>query len=302
MKKFILFLSIMAVLFSCNSNKTDNASNTQAASSSTDFKAEISFDGSSSLAPVMASIGNKFMEEYVTWDKVSSDLPNEKISIYVSSAGSGAGVKSILDNTASFGMLARKIRDNEKSQMENYKEFLVASDALTVSVNAKNPIVKIKDNLDSDTIRKIFSGEYKYWSDVDASLPQKEIVVIIRDLSGGAYEVFQESIMGETQISPNAIQSPSMGALGTKIVENENAIGYASYGVYNQNKDNLFAFKVDGVEPTKENILNGQYKIQRPLMFIKNSELSKSESAFVDYVFSDIGKQIVEENGYIPVE
>ena len=242
------------------------------------------------------------MEEYVTWDKVSSNLPNEKISIYVSSAGSGAGVKSILDNTASFGMLARKIRDNEKSQMTNYKEFLVASDALTVSVNAKNPITKIKDNLDSDTIRKIFSGEYKYWSDVDASLPQKEIVVIIRDLSGGAYEVFQESIMGETQISPNAIQSPSMGALGTKIVENENAIGYASYGVYNQNKDNLFAFKVDGVEPTKENILNGQYKIQRPLMFIKNSELSKSESAFVDYVFSDIGKQIVEENGYIPVE
>lgn len=301
MKKIILFLSIIALLFSCNSNKTDNTSQSSP-SDNTAFKAEISFDGSSSLAPVMASIGNKFMEEYVTWDKVSSNLPSENISIYVSSAGSGAGVKSILDNTATFGMLARKIRDNEKSQMTNYKEFLVASDALTVSVNAKNPIVKIKDNLDSDTIRKIFSGEYKYWSDVDASLPQKEIVVIIRDLSGGAYEVFQESIMGETQISPNAIQSPSMGALGTKIAENENAIGYASYGVYNQNKDNLFAFKVDGVEPTKENILNGQYKIQRPLMFIKNSELSESENAFVNYIFSDIGKQIVEENGYIPVE
>ena len=301
MKKIILFISIIALLYSCNSSKTDNASQSSS-SDNTGFKAEISFDGSSSLAPVMASIGNKFMEEYVTWDKVSSNLPNEKISIYVSSAGSGAGVKSILDNTASFGMLARKIRDNEKSQMTNYKEFLVASDALTVSVNAKNPITKIKDNLDSDTIRKIFSGEYKYWSDVDASLPQKEIVVIIRDLSGGAYEVFQESIMGETQISPNAIQSPSMGALGTKIVENENAIGYASYGVYNQNKDNLFAFKVDGVEPTKENILNGQYKIQRPLMFIKNSELSESENAFVNYIFSGIGKQIVEENGYIPVE
>ena len=295
MKKIIVFLSIMAFIYSCNSNKTDNASDSG-------FKAEISFDGSSSLAPVMASIGNKFMEEYITWDKVSSNLPSENISIYVSSAGSGAGVKSILDNTASFGMLARKIRDTEKSQMTNYKEFLVASDALTVSVNTKNPIVKIKDDLDSDTIRKIFSGEYKYWSDVDPSLPQKEIVVIIRDLSGGAYEVFQESIMGETQISPNAIQSPSMGALGTKIVENENAIGYASYGVYNQNKDNLFAFKVDGVEPTKENILNGQYKIQRPLMFIKNSELSEAENAFVNYVFSDIGKQIVEENGYIPVE
>ena len=287
----ILFLSIIC-LYGCGDNKK----------SSSDFKSEISFDGSSSLAPIIASIGNKFMEEYGTWDKVNSNLPNEKISIFVASAGSGAGVKSILDNTANFGMLARKIRDSEKEKMKNYKEFMVAYDALTVSVNSKNPIVKIKDNLDTKTIRNIFSGEYKFWSDVDASLPKKEIVVIIRDLSGGAYEVFQESIMGETQISANAIQSPSMGALGTKIAENENAIGYASYGVYNQNRDKLFALKVDGIEPTKENILNGSYKIQRPLMFIKNSELSKNENEFVNYIFSDLGKQIVNENGYIAVE
>lgn len=287
----ILFLSIIC-LYGCGDNKK----------SSSDFKSEISFDGSSSLAPIIASIGNKFMEEYGTWDKVNSNLPNEKISIFVASAGSGAGVKSILDNTANFGMLARKIRDSEKEKMKNYKEFMVAYDALTVSVNSKNPIVKIKDNLDTKTIRNIFSGEYKFWSDVDTSLPHKEIVVIIRDLSGGAYEVFQESIMGDTQISANAIQSPSMGALGTKIAENENAIGYASYGVYNQNKDKLFALKVDGIEPTKENILNGTYKIQRPLMFIKNSELSENENEFVNYIFSDLGKQIVNENGYIAVE
>lgn len=287
----ILFLSIIC-LYGCGDNKK----------SSSDFKLEISFDGSSSLAPIIASIGNKFMEEYGTWDKVNSNLPNEKISIFVASAGSGAGVKSILDNTANFGMLARKIRDSEKEKMKNYKEFMVAYDALTVSVNSKNPIVKIKDNLDTKTIRNIFSGEYKFWSDVDVSLPKKEIVVIIRDLSGGAYEVFQESIMGDTQISANAIQSPSMGALGTKIAENENAIGYASYGVYNQNKDKLFALKVDGIEPTKENILNGSYKIQRPLMFIKNSELSENENEFVNYIFSDLGKQIVNENGYIAVE
>lgn len=287
----ILFLSIIC-LYGCGDNKK----------SSSDFKSEISFDGSSSLAPIIASIGNKFMEEYGTWDKVNSNLPNEKISIFVASAGSGAGVKSILDNTANFGMLARKIRDSEKEKMKNYKEFMVAYDALTVSVNSKNPIVKIKDNLDTKTIRNIFSGEYKFWSDVDTSLPHKEIVVVIRDLSGGAYEVFQESIMGDTQISANAIQSPSMGALGTKIAENENAIGYASYGVYNQNKDKLFALKVDGIEPTKENILNGSYKIQRPLMFIKNSELSENENEFVSYIFSDLGKQIVNENGYIAVE
>ena len=253
-------------------------------------KTIISFEGSSSLAPIISSIGKSFM------------VSNEKISISVSASGSGAGVKSILDNKANFGMISRNIKDDEKSKMSNYKEFLVISDALTISVNAKNPIVKIKDNLDSGTIKKIFSGEYKYWSDIDSSLPQKEISVIVRDSNSGAYEVFQNSIMKESKISSNAIQTSSMEELYKKISENENAIGYASYGVYNKNKDKLFAFKVDGAEVSKENILNGKYKIQRPLMLIKNSELSESENAFVNYILSDAGKKIIEENGYIPVK
>ena len=253
-------------------------------------KTIISFEGSSSLAPIISSIGKSFMAS------------NEKISISVSASGSGAGVKSILDNKANFGMISRKIKDDEKSKMSNYKEFLVISDALTISVNAKNPIAKIKDNLDSGTIKKIFSGEYKHWSDIDSSLPQKEISVIVRDSNSGAYEVFQNSIMKESKISSNAIQTSSMEELYKKISENENAIGYASYGVYNKNKDKLFAFKVDGEEASKENILSGKYKIQRPLMLIKNSNISDDENAFVNYILSDAGKKVIEENGYIPVK
>ena len=251
----------------------------------------ISFEGSSSLAPIISSIGNKFMGE-----------ASEKISISVSASGSGAGLKSVLDNKANFGMLSRKIKDSEKSKMSNYKEYIVVSDALTISVNAKNPIVKVKDNLDINTIKKIFSGEYKYWSDVDSSLPQKEIAVIVRDSESGAYDVFQEAVMSDSKISSSAIKTSSMKELCSKISENENAIGYASYGLYNQNKDKLFALKVDGIEASKENILNGKYKIQRPLMLIKNSDVSEIENSFINYIFSDAGKKIIEENGYIPVK
>ena len=106
--------------------------------------------------------------------------------------------------------------------------------------------------------------------------------------------------MQGTPISANAIQTPSMGALAAKIAENEYAIGYAGYGVYNQNLDTLFAFKVDGVEPSEENILNGSYKIQRPVLFVINRPLDGAEKAFVDYIFSDTGRGIVVENGYIP--
>ena len=58
--------------------------------------------------------------------------------------------------------------------------------------------------------------------------------------------------------------------------------------------------KVDGVEPTVENIISDAYKIQRPVMFVTGDKLTPSEQAFVDYVFSQAGYNATEANGYIP--
>lgn len=58
--------------------------------------------------------------------------------------------------------------------------------------------------------------------------------------------------------------------------------------------------KVDGVEPTEENIIAGTYTIQRPVMFVSGTEISDSEQAFIDYVFSQTGYDVVDANGYIP--
>jgi len=266
-----------------------------------EIDASIAFAGSSSLAPVIASIGESFINTYGTWNKVNPDFPAEAIEIPVASGGSGDGPKSVIDGTADFGMLARAVKDSEKENLgAGYTEFMVASDALTVSVNKNNPIASKMDNIDTDTLRKIFSGEIAYWDELDASLEHKEIVVCIRDLTGGAAEVFEKQVMQGTPITENAIQTPSMGALAAKIAENEYAIGYAGYGVYNLNTDKLFAFKFNGVEPTEENILNGSYTIQRPVLFVTNRALDAAEQAFVDYIFSDAGRAIVIENGYIP--
>lgn len=314
MKKIISLLLVLVMALSlfagCGGNETQsteapttaqNVQETEAAVESIEIDPQIHFCGSSTLAPVIASIGASFLEEYGTWDKVNPAFPAEEIDIAVTSGGSGDGPSSVVDGTADFGMLARGVKDGEKESLgEGYTEYMVASDALTISVNKKNPICELMDDMDTDTIRKIFSGEIGYWDELDASLEHKEIVIVIRDLSGGAAEVFENNVMQGTPISENAIQTASMGALAAKIAENEYAIGYAGYGVYNQNLDSLYAFKVNGVEPTEENILNGSYTIQRPVLFVINRELDAAEAAFVDYIFSDKGREIVVENGYIP--
>lgn len=288
-----ILLVIALVFTGCTGN---NSKGTQK------FKSQITLNGSSTIAPIVSKVSTSFIEKNVTWDKVNQSFPKENISIYVSSGGSSAGVKSVIENTSDLGLVSRTVKDEEKNKIEGYQEFKIGIDALTISVNSENPIVKIKGDLTKEELIKIFSGEFKFWDEIDASLPHREIVVVIRDIGGGAHEVFQKSIMGETNVRQDAIQAPSMGALATKIIENKDAIGYASVGMWNQHKDKITALKVDGIEPSVENIVNSSYKIQRPLLIIKKGELTPQEKAFIDIMLSEEGLKAVEDCGYVPVK
>ena len=49
-----------------------------------------------------------------------------------------------------------------------------------------------------------------------------------------------------------------------------------------------------------ENIISGAYTIQRPVMFVTGKAVTPSEQAFIDYIFSQTGYDVVIKNGYIP--
>lgn len=304
MKKFLAMLLALVMVLSMAACAAPAENKTDDKAAQDDFQSRILFCGSTSLYPIISSLASSFTEKYVTWDKVNAQFPNSHISVYVAPGGSGVGVKAAVDGTADFGMLARDIKDSEiESLAENYKAFVVAKDALTVSVNAQNPLCEKTDSLDTDTIRKIFAGEIATWNQVDASLPAETINVYIRDLSGGAYEVFQKSVMGESEVTASATQSASMTDLATNIAGDPWGIGYAGFGAYNKanaEKKVLFAMKVDGVEATEENIISGVYTIQRPVMFVTGKVVSPSAQAFIDYIFSQTGYDVVVKNGYIP--
>ncbi|MFR5011872.1 MAG: substrate-binding domain-containing protein [Acutalibacteraceae bacterium] len=85
-----------------------------------------------------------------------------------------------------------------------------------------------------ETIRQIFAGEIATWDQVDSTLPAEAINVYIRDLSGGAYEVFQKSVMGDSEVTASATQSASMTELATNIAGDKWGIGYAGFGAYNK--------------------------------------------------------------------
>ena len=260
----------------------------------------IRIGGSSTLSPIIAKCADNFTEEFKTWDKVDANLPAENIVIFVSTGGSGFGVKSTIDGTFDLGLVARTLKDEEKAELEGGQTYQIGSDVLTIAVNPNNPITTIKPDISREELKNIFAGEITTWNQLDPALPDKAIIVAVRDLGGGASEVFDTAVMKGTPISKDAQQIPSMGALAGKVMENDMAIGYVSSGLVNQNADKLFALSIDGIAPTLENIKSGEYDIGRPLLIITKSEPTAKQQAFLDYLMSDKGFAVVEDLGYIP--
>ncbi|EJO5346279.1 phosphate ABC transporter substrate-binding protein [Clostridium botulinum] len=300
-KKLSIMLSVLltsALLFTGCGNK-QNASNEDTTKKQS---GKIMCIGSSTLAPVVSKAGDDLKSKNGTWKKINDKLPDENIEVSVSSGGSGAGVKAALEKTADFGLVSREVSKDEKAKMKEYNEIKIGYDALTLSVNPENQILKNKKGLTSEEIQKIFSGEAKTWKDVDSSLPANKIVLVVRDAGGGAAKVFQSAVMADKKVSKDAVQAPSMGALTQKIIENKDAIGYASVGLVQQNKGKLIPMEVDNVAPTKENISSGKYKISRPLLLIKDGKLTDVQKAFVDFLKSDEGLEIIDKSGFVSVK
>ncbi len=197
-------------------------------------------------------------------------------------------------------MTARDIKDSEKEKMPNGKIYRLGTDALTIAVNPKNPVLQVKPDVTTEEVKKIFAGEISTWKQLDERLPDRPIIVAVRDLGGGASQVFDELVMKGTPIAKEALQIPSMGALAAKVMENADAIGYVSTGMVAQNEGKISVLSVEGIAPTAENISSGKYKIARPLLIFTKEEPKGQLKFFIDYLMSEKGRQVVEEMGFIP--
>jgi len=292
----VLFLSLMLVISmsGCGNGETEEGA--------AEFDGSLNFAGSSTLAPTISQIADSFQNEYGTWDQVDASLPEEEIEISVSTGGSGAGAKAVLDGTASFGMLAREARDEERDALDAYQETKVGIDALLMAVNQENALGASRSDLSAEEVSRIFSGEISHWKEMDDSLPEEEVILLVRDVGGGAHGVFQNAIMGEKDVSDAAIEVPTMSGLVDRIMDNSQGIGYASYGIAQQHQDDLVAFSLDGIEPSESNIMDGTYPVSRPLVLVWDGELSVAEEEFLNYIKSDVGYQTINEMGFLPVQ
>lgn len=104
--------------------------------------------GSSSVTPVM----EKLKEAYVA--------KNPGVTIEIQQSDSSTGMSDAIDGTCDIGMASRELKDSETEK--GLTATVIAMDGITVIVNNENPL----EELTSEQVKSIFTGELLNWSDV----------------------------------------------------------------------------------------------------------------------------------------
>lgn len=93
-----------------------------------------------------------------------------------------------------------------------------------------------------------------------------------------------------------AEETNSTAVMITSVEGNENAVGYISLGAL---KNSVKAVKIDGVEPTTDNVKNGTYKVARPFNIAVKDDVNDAAKDFISFIMSKEGQEVINEAGYI---
>ena len=252
---------------------------------------ELTINGSTTILPFAQVAVERFM----------ASRPEVRISL--SGGGTGNGIKALIDGTADIANASRVIRQGEAERARgkgvNPVRFVVALDCIVPIVHPGNPV----RSLTLDQLKKIYTGEIVNWKEVGGE--DAPIAAVGRDSSSGTYGTWQEMVVerGDVQGRKSRVAArtqvvASSGAMVGTVAGNRFAIGYDGIGYVD---DTIRALSVEGVAPSAENAKAGRYPLSRELYMYTAGEPAGDAKSFIDYMLSQDGQRIVEDEGFIPV-
>ena len=247
-------------------------------------------EGSADLSGTLTLAGSTSMEKLCEAMSESFMQANPGVTVTVEYTGSGAGLESLAAGSVDIGNASRGLKDEEVAggSVEN----VVAIDGIAVITDKENTVTDIT----SEDLAKVYTGEVTNWSELGGS--DQPIVAIGREAGSGTRDAFEE-LLEVKDACKYAQELDSTGAVLAKVAATPGAIGYVSLDVVN---DTVIGVKIDGVDPTEQEILAGNYLLQRPFVMATKGEIKDQNEvvkAWFDYIGSEEGKAVIQKVGLI---
>ena len=193
---------------------------------------------------------------------------NPDIRITVAGGGSGVGVQQVGEGLVQIGNTGRPLKDKEIEKF-GLKTFPFAID--------------------------IYNGKITNWKELGGT--DAPITLYTREDGSGTREVFVERALNKGSIVQSANVVNSNGAMKTAVAQDKQSIGYVGIGHVDKN---VKALVFDKMVPSQENASNGTYKVTRLLFMNTKGAPEGITKAFIDYIYTPEGTEIIKKSGYIP--
>ena len=136
---------------------------------------------------------------------------------------------------------------------------------------------------------------------------EKDIAVIARTSGSGTRDAFESIVKSEdgtalkdAGLMKGALEQDKTSTVISLVSSTETGIGYVSLGSVD---DSVKVLKVEDVEATAENVLSGDYKMQRPFVIMTSKAMGENLTAatrdFLAFLRSTQAQDVVEEEGYV---
>ncbi len=257
----------------------------------------------------------------------------------VESTGSGGGMKLFCAGngmeTPDITNASRRMKKAEfetcaQNGVTDIVEALIGYDGIAIAQSKSNAdlnltleqiFMAVAEEIPSKDGKSLIKNPYKKWSDIDASLPNREIRVYGPPKSSGTRDSFEEMTMqiftkkgkfkdvyhaaGHKKYSKIRQDGHYVDAgendnlIVQKLVKDKDAIGVFGYSFLAENKDIIKGAKINGNEPTPENIAAGKYPISRSMYFYLKTSHEKEVPAMKDYASLFMSEKMIGDDGIL---
>lgn len=212
--------------------------------------------------------------------------------VFVRGGGSVVGIEDLRSGNADF---AASCRGRKPGDPENIQFIQVAWDALVFIVHESNPV----SNISLDEVRSIYEGRITNWRQLGGR--DGPIVLFVsrprKSLSGVGTSIRNLIFHGKRVTYPNARLVPSSGIV-EQLVE-KTPEGFAATGFSSAQKRKVKMLKVNGVFPAGKTIIDGTYRLRRPLFLLVPPVPKPEVMKFVSFALSEEGQRFISSQGVV---